>query len=280
MTSLRSLSAFLGAALCSVSLLASSPAWAQDPVSPAAALPPAAPPSAIAKTTGEYTCVIVERGELSELEARTAAEIICAELVKQKAHGGQYNVTFGRLGSRTRLVIADGAQSRDAWLLSIDELQAATARTVEALSTGRSVSDTENVDNVLASEAMTRRTKSGQLGGGADLIGATSVGGSSGVSTGFGLSLNYNTSRYAVVAEGRAVGIGSSSNKLVEVSAGIGGRLFLNDADFSPFVGGGLQVVYYKLTTRGAAGSRVVAPRSKSWCMRSSACRVTRFRTL
>lgn len=249
MTSPRLLSALLGIALGSASLLASAPACAQDPVAPAVAIPPAAPPapSTITKVSGEYTCVIVERGELSDLEARTASDMICAELVKQKAHAGQYTVSFGRLGSRTRLAISDGTQSREAWLLSLDELQAASARTIDALSTNRSVSDTENVDNVLASEATSRRTKPGQLGGGGSLIGATTIGEAASVSTGFGLSLHYNAARYGILAEGRALGIGSAKDKLVEVSAGLGARFFLSDSDFSPFLGGGLQVVYYQL---------------------------------
>lgn len=234
-------SLYLRSLLVAASLLVPSAAFAQE--------------APVVRTAGEYTTTVAERGELSELEARTAADMISGELVKHKARAGAYSVSFGRLGSRTRLVITNGGETREAWMSSLDELQPASARTVEALSTGRSVGETENVDNVLASETTTRRTKPGQLGAGLSLIGATPVGVPSSLSTGFGLFLNYNTARYSLVGEGRAVGIGSSEEKLAEVSVGIGARLFFSDAEFSPFAGGGLQVVYYNLSKSDSGGS-------------------------
>ena len=233
------------------------PAVAHAQATPAT--PPSVPSGSVTRTAGEYTTVITERGELSELEARTAADMIGGELVKHKARPGSYDVSFGRLGSRTRLVISNGGETREAWMASLDELQPASARTVEALSTGRTVGETENVDNVLASETTTRRTKPGQLGAGLNLIGATPVGVPSGLSTGFGVFLHYNTARYSLVAEGRAVGIGSSDQKLAEVSAGIGARFFFSDAEFSPFAGGGLQVAYYNLSKSDSGGSGAAA---------------------
>lgn len=230
---------------------------AQRPVPPAAGLPPSAPPveAPIVRTAGEYSCLIADRGALEEVDARTAADVVCGELVKQKAPVGRYTIRFGRLGSRTRFVVASGEEEREAWLASLDELSVAAARVVEALLTRRTVGQTEKVDSVLASEASAPRTKHGQLSVGLSIIGATTAGVATNVSTGFGLALLYRASRYGLFAEGRATGIGSANEKLAELSLGIGGHWFFSDADFAPFVGGGLQVAAYGLTKNGSSGS-------------------------
>ena len=230
---------------------------AQRPSSPAVSLPPSAPPTEapIMRTAGELSCLIADRGALDDVNARTAADVVCGELVKQRAPAGRYTIRFGHLGSRTRLVVASGEDEREAWLSSLDELSVASSRVVEALLTRRTVGQTEKVDSVLASEASSPRVKNGQLSVGGSIIGATTVGAATSVSTGFGLALLYRASHYGLFAEGRATGIGSAREKLAELSLGMGGHWFFSDSDFAPFIGGGLQVVGYGLSKNREAAS-------------------------
>jgi hypothetical protein len=228
---------------------------------PSAALPGAAPvaEAPLVRTLGAHTCIIADRGALDDVAARTAADVVLSELVKQKAPAGSYTIRLGQLGSRTRFVIASGSDEREAWLSSVDELPVAAARLVEALVTRQSVADTEKVSSVLDAEASAPRVKSGRLLFGASIIGQTTAGAATSVSTGVGLALLYRTTRYGLSVEGRATGIGSGDNKVSEVSLGIGGQLFLADTDLAPFVGAGMQLATYQLTSSPSSGSGLAA---------------------
>ena len=119
-------------------VLAPSAARAQD------SLPPSEPPTlpvAAAVPPGAYVCTVTDRGELNDVDAVTAADVVCGELKKQGAPGGAYTVRFGHLGSRTRLVVASGTDQREAWFSSMDEVEVAAARLVEALVSHRTPGD-------------------------------------------------------------------------------------------------------------------------------------------
>jgi hypothetical protein len=210
----------------------------------------------IVRSSGAHTCIVAERGALEDIDARTAADIVCAELAKQGAAGGRYTLRFGKLGTRTRFVLANEQQEeREAWISSIDELPVASTRTVEALRTHKSVDETSKVDTALSSEGTLSRTKVGKQSGTLSIIGATSAGVESDVSAGVGLGIHHRTSRYALFGEGRLVGIGSSKSTLSEASVGFGTSIFFSDADVSPFAGGGLQLAYYRLSQESSGAS-------------------------
>ncbi len=266
------LSAFMIAA--SIATLLPHVAYAQDPASPALPSPHAVPvgPSAavtppplvpltaeaqIVKARGGYACAVTDRGGVDENDLRTTAEIVCQELAKQKAPVGRYTIRFGRLGSRTRLVVANDADEREVWLGGIDEVAVATPRVVAALVQHKTLADTEGVNSVLALEATTPRNKPGQLSLALTLFGATTAFASTGVSSGVGLGFNYRTPRFGVFTEGRLGGIGSASKKLVEASLGIGGHAYLNEEDLSPFAGGGFQVVSYSIAGESTQASGI-----------------------
>jgi hypothetical protein len=228
---------------------------------PGAALPGAAPAAEapLVRTLGAHTCVVADRGALDDVAARTAADVVLSELVKQKAPAGSYTIRLGQLGSRTRFVVASGNDEREAWLSSLDELAVAAARLVEALVTRQSVAETEKVNSVLGAEANAPRVKNGQLSVGASIIGQTTAGAATSVSTGVGLALLYRTTRYGLSVEGRATGIGSGEDKVSELSLGIGGQVFFGDTDLAPFVGAGMQVAKYELTSSWSSGSGLAA---------------------
>ena len=196
--------------------------WAQEPT------PPPAPIVA-----GDYTCVVGEHAGIDDADARTTADLLCGELEAQKAAGGVYEIHFGKLGSRVLLGIDERATkaSRRVLIQSFEEVPIAARRLVSALVTHKSLEETQNVDNVVASESRKPEAKkiatSVELG----LVGATAAGVDPSTSAGFALGLMFRSAR-----------------TLVFDSFDVGARYHSSDADTALFVGGGVALSYLKVS--------------------------------
>jgi len=213
--------------------------WAQEPT------PPPAPIVA-----GDYTCVVGEHAGIDDADARTTADLLCGELEAQKAAGGVYEIHFGKLGSRVLLGIDERATkaSRRVLIQSFEEVPIAARRLVSALVTHKSLEETQNVDNVVASESRKPEAKkiatSVELG----LVGATAAGVDPSTSAGFALGLMFRSARTSFGGHLRIGGAGSGSNTLVFDSFDVGARYHSSDADTALFVGGGVALSYLKVS--------------------------------
>lgn len=229
-------------------------AWAQEstsvlpqPQPPAAAT---SPPIVLAPiVVGEYTCVVGEHAGIDGADARTTADLVCGELDSQKAAGGVYDVHFGKLGTRVLLGVGERATraSRRVLIQSFEEVPTAARRLVSALVTHKSLDETQNVDNVVASESRKPATKKIATSFELALVGATAAGVDPGTSAGFALGLMFRSARTSFGTHLRVGGVGSGSNTLTFDSFDLGARYHSSDADTALFVGGGLALSYLKV---------------------------------
>ena len=211
------------------------------------------PAVAHAQEPAPFSCAVGDAGPLSEIEARTVADLTCAELAKAHAPPSKYTMNIGQLGSRLRVVLSNGREERDAWVGSADEIPTALPRVSQALVSQSSVASTESVDNVLEPDTLAPRTKNGQLHAVVGMFGATSLGSnSSGLSGGFDVALMYRARRYDFFAEARLGGIGSADSKVSGGGVGIGSHFYFSQSDFSPLIGGGFEVSSYSIRSSGS----------------------------
>lgn len=256
----------LGCFLVFVLFVVPTRTWAQEatsvlpqpqPQPPAAAT---APPIVLAPiVVGEYTCVVGEHAGIDGADARTTADLVCGELDSQKAAGGVYDVHFGKLGTRVLLGVDERATraSRRVLIQSFEEVPTAVRRLVTALATHKSLDETQNVDNVVASESRKPQAKKIATSFELSLVGATAAGVDPGTSAGFALGLMFRSARTSFGTHLRVGGVGSGSNTLTFDSLDLGARYHSSEADTALFVGGGLALSYLKVNR-----DRIAAPPS------------------
>jgi hypothetical protein len=231
-------------ATLAASLFVSTAAFAQDPKPPPdPGYSPYDPPTPL---TISPTCTLADRSGVSETDARTAAEIVCGELRARHADGTKHEIRFGTLGSRTLVTVAsvgDGPKDeRHTFITGIDEITVAAPRLVDALVDNKPMGDTRNVDNVLEAESRQNKYQKGTMAFDGGIFGATALGASSGASAGVALGLVYRSGSVGFGAQGRLGGIGSSDKTLSVASLDFGGRYYLSNSDFAPFVGAGFAI--------------------------------------
>jgi outer membrane protein W len=237
------------------------------PSSPPAPQPVAPQPPVV---TGGYTCFVGEHAGIDDADARTTTDLVCGELVLAGAPLGEYEVRFGKLGSRVLLGVRgrrDGAEDRRMLIQSFDEVPVAARRLVAAMVMARSVEQTQDVDNVVTADSRKTHAKSVAASGYIGLVGMMGAGVTPGASAGIDASLMFRNKRLALGGEVRGGGIGSSDDKLGFASADMVGRYYFNDGDVAPFLGGGLGLSYLKANTneqRVAVGNQTVQVKSAS----------------
>lgn len=234
-------------------VFASSSARAQDPAvvqpEPGQAAAAAPAPTAIPITA---TCTLGDHPGVSDAEARTAADVVCHELAKQRATNTAHEVRFGTLGGKTLVTVASRSgnsyDERRTFLAGLDEIHVAAPRLVTSLVEGKPLEETRSVDNVLASETRQTKVQRGQVGFDGGLFGTTALGAAAGASGGIDLGLLYRAGSFGVSSRGRAGGIGSAKEKVGLATLDVGARWYLSNSDVSPFVGAGLGLTYVNLT--------------------------------
>jgi hypothetical protein len=223
-----------------------------EPAIPPASQPVNAPASAPTATSvsgsSRYSCVLGEHGGVDDDEARTGVDVVCAELAKQRAPEGEYEIRFGKLGSRQifTLVQRSTGEERQLAITGMDEILVAAPRVVTALSKSSNVAATSDVANVTQSEARTPPLKPAAKSFTMGIAGTTAAGVDFGLSGGVSMRLAFRFAQTAVVMDGRAGGIGSGDNELGYADVGVGGRYYLSNEDVSPFVAGGLALSYFQ----------------------------------
>jgi hypothetical protein len=240
-------------------LLFASSAFAVEPEpGQAAASAPSTTPIPITAT-----CSLGDRIGVDENEAKIAADIICHELAMKGATNTNHEVRFGKLGGRTLVTLAarSGNEYNEVrtFIVGLDEIDVAGPRLAQSLTEGKTLEQTRTADNVISNEQRAPKQMGGAMMATMSMFGTSSVGTTSEASAGFGLGLGYRSGHFGLAAEGRAGGIGSGENKLVNASLDMGGRLYLSEGEISPFVAAGFEVSYLKRTATDQTEIRALA---------------------
>ena len=217
---------------------------------------------AVAQADIPAVCLIGDHLGVPESDAQTAALLVCDELRKQgisvtdpvyeaPTSADAYRVVLRRLGEKiiVRLnhesPIGTIITERQLTLASIEEMIPAAPRLVDALVHDKPIDDTVDMETVTEQEARELRKISGESLWHVGVVGTFVPGTDIAAEPGFATGWSYETLGYAVGAEYWIGGISETenSNDFSFLVVSIGGRYFLNKANFSPYVGGGFSIV-------------------------------------
>jgi hypothetical protein len=194
-----------------------------------------------------FQCLLKEAGGVSAAEAGTAVGLICDDLRRESGGRGAFEIRLGTLGSLVNVTATrlDTGESISVRAGGLEEFPLASARIAEALVHHRTLVSTQRVDNLLEEETREARVKRGSVKFTLGVADLESLGhGARGA--GFSLGLTYATPRFALPAEMR---FAWDDNAYPEpgmnlFSVSVGGRGYLSERDVSPFVGGGLGLLW------------------------------------
>jgi hypothetical protein len=237
-------------------LLVPAAALAQDaPAEPAPS--PAAPPPAAPSPT----CRLGDHEGFEEADARTTAQLVCAEIGRAGAQPGtHYRVALGKLGSATILSVAregdtpgSTADSREMRLQNIEEVMVAAPRIAESIVRGTPLAETEKVDNLVGQETRQPKSKPGKTHFALGLVGLLPpLDQGLTPAPGVDFDVHYETGSQQFELGGSIRFGGGSGGHETAVNSGffvfsVGGRWYTSDTDFSPYLGGGLTWSYLKV---------------------------------
>lgn len=196
-----------------------------------------------------FRCQATEVTGLPPDDAATAVDIVCRELASVSRSAGAYAVSVRPLGESLVLTVshADTADGRSLVLDGFKEVPTAARRLAEAVVLGKPIEDTRLVDNLVRSEGRELVTQSGSR---KFELGAVGLGAGQGTGTGAGFSMAfaYDTPSFAIPAELRWAHSSRGDRSLTMFSIDTGARYFFSRRATSPFVGGGLSVLYLSLS--------------------------------
>jgi hypothetical protein len=232
---------------------------------PAAAAPAAAPETAAVAapaSSGQAACLIGNQEGIAPGDARTGAALMCDALRQAGASvsatpvmqpgpddRSAYRIDLRPLGQLIILQVSyespigTRTDSRSLRLNGIEELVVAAPRVAESLVHGTPISSTAKVDTLVGQE-----TRSYAKAYGETLFGIGIMGYSLPDDTwaGYGVvaRLYYEAIRYSVGAEVRLGTSAEADGDSSFASIGLGARYFFNEADISPFIGGGASIMW------------------------------------
>ncbi len=237
---------------------AAAPATAEPPAPPP---PPPSPPPALVVApapASTMSCVLGGHAGIDDADAQTAGRLVCDEIARAGGPPGvHYRVDIGKLGSSIILSVArDGdrpgttADTRELRLQSIEEVSVAAPRLAVAIVHGAPIAETETTENLVGQETRVPRTKPGSIHFALGLTGLLPPL-DQGLAPAAGLMMDwhYEANRFemGVGLRGGGGSGAATSPTLGYFMVDLGGRYFFSDADFSPYVGGGLEWMYLNL---------------------------------
>jgi hypothetical protein len=196
-----------------------------------------------------FRCQATEVTGLPAEDAATAVDIVCRELASVSGSAGAYAVSVRPLGESIVLTVshADRADGRSLVLDGFKEVPTAARRLAEAVVLGKPIEDTRLVDNLVESEGRTLITRSGSRKFELGALGL-GAGQGTGMGAGFSIAFAYDTPSFAIPAELRWAQSSNGDRSLSMFSIDSGARYFFSRHDTSPFVGGGMSVLYLSLS--------------------------------
>ena len=214
---------------------------------------------------GPFRCDAPEIAGLPAADAATAVAIICDELASVSGRSGAYGISMRALGESVILTVrhAGADDGRTLILEGLKEVPTAAHRLAEAVVLGKPIEDTRLVDNLVRSEGRELVTRPGSR---KFELGALALAGGQGTGTGGGFSFafSYDSPSFAIPAELRFAHSTDGDRDMSLFSIDTGGRFYFSRHDTSPFVGGGLSVLYLSLEDLGD-GDRYVYVSDSHW---------------
>ncbi len=134
-------------------------------------------------------------------------------------------------------------RSRRLTLRSMEESAVAAPRLAASLVYDHPLEDSPRVDNLPGEETRKNEKKPGEFLWGVGLVGASLPTADSYAAPGIELTGYYETPRYAFGFSARGAETGNATTDSSFASLSTGGRSFTSDTNFSPFVGGGLELI-------------------------------------
>jgi hypothetical protein len=210
-------------------------------------------------------CELSEADGVDATDARTAADIVCHELESRRIRpNSKFELVLKKLGTRTLLIFrehpASGSEPDEQrlYLSSIEELPALATQLADSLLVSSKRS--EGSDSAAAFEPESapggerqpgtpRTPRTERFGAGIALVSATALGRAVVPSFGSELSFRFETSRFTILARGRAIGLGVFSSRLAGATFDVGGRFSLDVGKQALFVGIAPGLSYANLRT-------------------------------
>lgn len=217
--------------------------FAQDAAPPASAPALPAPVAPAPVQSAPSSCVLGSHAGIDEVDARSAADVVCHEIAARGGAAGAYELRLNKLGGRivASLAVTSGQyDERRLTLVSIEEISVAAPRLVDALLNRKAIEDTETVKNVVSSETPAPRVKSGQVGFNGGVLGVLPLTTAAGPAPGVDLGLLYRADRVGVGASGRLAGGGSTETTFSYAVLSTGARYYFMDTDVAPYAGAGV----------------------------------------
>ncbi len=198
---------------------------------------------------GAFRCIGVETAGLPASDAATAVDIVCRELASVSGGSGIYAVSVRPLGESVVMTVshAEGADGRTLVLDGLKEVPTAARRLAEAVVLGKPIEQTRMVDNLVQSEGRKLVTRSGSRKFELGALGL-GAGQGTGAGAGFSMAFAYDSPAFAIPAELRFAHSSQGDRSLSVFSIDTGARYFFSRRDSSPFVGGGLSMLYLSLS--------------------------------
>jgi hypothetical protein len=212
-----------------------------------------------------FRCEATEVAGLPAADAATAVAIICDELASVSGRSGAYGISMRALGESVIMTVrhAGADDGRTLILEGLKEVPTAAHRLAEAVVLGKPIEDTRLVDNLVRSEGRDLVTRPGSR---KFEVGALVMAGGQGTGTGagFAIALSYDSPSFAIPSELRFAHSSDGDRDMSLFSIDAGGRVYFSRHDTSPFVGGGLSVLYLSLEDL-REGDRYVYVNDSHW---------------
>jgi hypothetical protein len=216
--------------------------------------------SIVASNADGTSVISVSLGDHAGVEntdADTVRELVAHDLAAHHAPSGSYEVRLGKLGTKVLLVLErrteQGIEERHTLISGIEEAPIASARVASAMASGKSLEETQNVTNVLTSEARASVQKQGRLGFAGGVVGIAPLGVPSGVGAGAEAGIVYEADHFALTGHGRIAGGGTDpTSKFAYFNLGVGARYFVTESDLAPYIGGGTGFSVYDVSYVGS----------------------------
>jgi hypothetical protein len=247
------------------------PAPVAAPPTAASTAPVAAPPPARHIASSAAACVVGDHDGVPEPDARTTAALVCEALLDAGAriepqpigasdavhHGSAYRIDMRPLGKLVMLQVSFESpigmrlRSRSLQLAKIEEVPVAALRIADALVHNKPLEGTARVDRLVGQETRKYEKQYGETLFAFGVFGMAIIDDTTAGYGAFG-RLYYEATHYAVGADLRVGGSGRTDGDASLVGISVGGRYFLNTGDITPFLGGGVGILWLGTQSPGA----------------------------